>query len=83
MLIPTSGAYAASSHEPTFIGEVGLKVRSMCRKRPGRPRSSTSSTIDSVIPASAATLPARASPGRPVSWPPAANTDEAPARPPR
>jgi hypothetical protein len=30
---------APSSHEPTLIGEVGLKTRNMLRNRSGRPRS--------------------------------------------
>ena len=35
---------ATSSQEPTFIGEVGLKTRSMLKKRAGLPRSEISSS---------------------------------------
>jgi hypothetical protein len=78
----TAGAYAVSSHEPTLIGEVGLKTRSMLTKRSGRPRSWTSSTAASVTPPAAPILPTRASAGRSVKCAPAASTDELPASPP-
>lgn len=32
---PAAGTYAPSSQDPTFIGELSLKTRSMCRKTGG------------------------------------------------
>src|ERR1700733_10452962 len=80
---PATGPYAASSQEPTLIGELGLNTRSMCRNRSGRPRSCTRATADRLIAPSAPTLATRASSPYPDTSAPAASTDEAPARPPR
>ena len=41
---PLAAPPAASSQEPTLIGEVTLKTRNMFSIRSGRPRSLTSST---------------------------------------
>src|SRR5271157_4469989 len=80
---PATGPYPASSQEPTLIGELGLKTRSMFANRPGRPRSWMSATADRLIAPRAPTLATLASSRYPDSWEPAASTDEAPARPPR
>src|SRR2546430_2224244 len=77
------GAYEASSQDPTLIGELGFSTRSMLRKRVGRPRSCTRAAPDRLTAMVLATLLARASAGRPLSWAAAATTDEAPARPPK
>jgi hypothetical protein len=55
----------ARIHEPTLIGEVILKTRSMFAKRAGRPRSAIRSTGAASAPASAArfsTLARRSAP---------------------
>src|SRR5688500_4807135 len=41
---PVLVAVTLRSHDPTLIGDVGLKTRSMLRKRSGRPRSRMRST---------------------------------------
>ena len=64
------------------MGEVSLNIRSMLRKRSGRPRSATSSTGLAVTPAKATSHARRASgrlPAAPAADPSAA---EAPASPP-
>ncbi len=80
---PAAGPYAASSQEPTLIGEVGLTTRSMFANRPGLPRSLTSAAVDRETPAREEIFIAVAVVVRPVAWAPAASTDPAPARPPR
>ena len=66
-----------------LIGEVGLKTRSMFRKRSGRPRSWTSAASETAIaPAARSLRRARASRGRPLSSAPAARIEDAPASPP-
>ena len=80
---PATGPYPASSQEPTLIGELGLKTRSMLVNRAGRPRSWTRAAADRLIAPSALTLAARASSRWPDRWAAAASTEEAPARPPK
>ena len=57
LAVPAAAAGACrdrrATHEPTLIGEVTLKTRSMLRKRSGRPRSVISSTGLTPTPASA------------------------------
>src|ERR671922_1662655 len=71
---PAAGATAAPvivrSQEPTLIGEVTLKTRSMLMNRIGLPRSEVSNTGETEIPASAAIQALRASrrfPARPAA----------------
>jgi hypothetical protein len=58
---------AASTHDPTLIGEVTLNILSMFRKRLDRPRSEISSGGLREIPASAAVHERRASTSLPRS----------------
>ena len=58
---PATGPYPASSQEPTLIGELGLKTRSMFANRAGRPRSWTRAAADRLIAPSAPSLATRAS----------------------
>src|SRR4029077_10345554 len=58
---PAPGPSPPSSQEPTLIGELGLKTRSMLVNRAGRPRSWTRAAADRLIAPSALNLAARAS----------------------
>ena len=69
-------------HEPTLIGEVSLNMRSMWRKRSGRPRSEISSGGLAATPASATSHARRASASSPRSSLSSAKGAAAPARPP-
>src|SRR5438270_13628194 len=60
----------ASNHEPTLIGEVGLKTRNMFKNRDGFPRSCTRATPDSAAPAVATSLDRLASASKPSSCAP-------------
>src|ERR1700760_3256405 len=80
---PATGPYPASSQEPTLIGELGLKTRSMLVKRAGRPRSWTRAAADRLIAPSAVSLATRATSRWPDTCALAASTEEAPARPPK
>ena len=72
---------AASTQEPTLIGEVILNMRSMFKKRSGRPRSEISSAGLTATAPKEVNHARRASSGwrRPLS---AASVPDAPARPP-
>ena len=80
---PATGPYPASSQEPTLIGELGLKTRSMFVNRAGRPRSCTRAAADRLIAPRALSLATRARSWWPDRCALAASTDEAPARPPK
>jgi hypothetical protein len=73
---------AASTHDPTLIGEVTLKSRSMLRKRAGRPRSEMSSAGLTAIPAKAFSHARRARSSLPARPAASASPADAPARPP-
>ena len=73
---------AVSSHEPTFIGELGFTTRSMLANRSGRPRSLTRSAGLTTRPAVASSVELRASRSLPVIRAPSASVEDAPARPP-
>ena len=73
---------AVRIHDPMLIGEVTLNIRSMLRKRSGRPRSDTSSAGLAVTLAKATSHARRASGRLPVASAADASTAEAPARPP-
>ena len=47
-----AGVVAARIHDPTFIGDVGRKTRSILIKREGRPRSYINNADPIVVPAS-------------------------------
>ena len=80
---PAPALKALRIHEPTLIGEVSLTVRSMFRKRSGRPRSLTRAAPPNPTAASAASRPFRRSSGRPVSWRAGREQAEPAATPPR
>jgi hypothetical protein len=69
-------------HVPTERGEVTLTIRSMFRKRAGRPRSPISSAAPVSAPPAAPSRATRARCGRPVATASCAITAEAPAVPP-
>ena len=73
---------AASTHEPTLMGEVSLTMRSMFMKRAGRPRSEMSSAGLASTAAPAVAHARRASSSQPRSSASWASPAEAPARPP-
>src|SRR5579883_1074475 len=52
---------AEKMYTPTLIGEVGLKTRSMCKKRSGRLRSAIKQKALTAQPPAAATIMTRAS----------------------
>ncbi|GFH80439.1 hypothetical protein Sgou_51090 [Streptomyces gougerotii] len=66
-----------------FIGEVGLKTRSILANRPGRPRSWMRAAVEREMAPSEVIFRPVAVRQRPVAWAPAAKTEPAPARPPR
>ncbi len=74
--------FAARIHEPTLIGEVILKTRSMFRNRSGRPRSEISSAGLTATPASATPQARFASRSFPIVPAAQASGAEAPAMPP-
>src|ERR1700745_4518124 len=80
---PATGPSPASSQEPTLIGELGLKTRSMLVKRAGRPRSWTRAAADRLIAPSAVSLATRATSRWPDRWALAGRTEEAPAKTPK
>lgn len=69
-------------HEPTLIGEVTLKTRSMYRNRIGFPRSLISSGGLTAAPASATSAARWASTWLPLPWAKKASGAAAPATPP-
>src|SRR3954452_9908057 len=73
----------ASNHEPTLIGEVGLKTRNMLKNRDGFPRSCTRATPDIAAPAVATSFERWASASKPRSCAPVASSDDPAASPPR
>src|SRR6201989_1204423 len=81
--VPATGPYPVSSQEPTLIGELGLKTRSMLVNRAGRPRSWTRAAADRLIAPRAVSLVTRATSRWPDRWALAASTEEAPARAPK
>src|SRR4051812_20009573 len=72
----------ARSHEPTLIGEVTLKTRSMLRKRSGLPRSEVSRSGLTESAPNAISQERRASSRLPVRAAASANVADAPPRPP-
>ena len=73
---------AASTHAPTFNGDVTLKTRSMLKKRAGRPRSAISSGGLAARAASDAAQARRSSARLPETCAAAPSAADAPARPP-
>src|SRR4051794_5508630 len=69
-------------HVPRFIGDVGLKTRSMFMNRSGRPRSLIRSTGLTATPAKAVSDAARAIRRLPARRAANASMDDAPAMPP-
>jgi hypothetical protein len=78
-----SPEWAASSHEPMLIGEVGLATRSMFTKRSGLPSSAVRNAAPPAALAAASSRPARRSAGRPVAAASAPSTAHAPDSSPR
>src|SRR3954469_9531363 len=78
----TARLFAKRIQEPTLIGEVTLKTRSMLKKRSRRPRSAIRSIGLAETPANAisqARLASRRLPVRVAAYP---RAEEAPPRPP-
>lgn len=73
-----SPEWAASSHEPMLIGEVGLATRSMLANRSGRPSSAVRNAAPPAALAAASSRPARRSAGRLVAAASAPSTAHAP-----
>src|SRR5256885_4515547 len=78
----TAMPLATSSQDPTLIGEVTLKTRSMLKNRSGRPRSEISRAGLVEIPAKASAQARRASRRLPDSDARWAGAADAPPRPP-
>src|SRR3954454_12138951 len=73
---------ALSSHEPTLIGEVTLKTRSMLTKRDGLPSSEIRSAGLAPTPATALSHARRASASLPRASASSASIADAPPTPP-
>src|ERR1700746_3698418 len=65
---PATAPYPVSSQEPTLIGELGLKTRSMLVNRAGRPRSWMRAAADRLIAPRALTLGGPGSSRSPDRW---------------
>ncbi|PSK65122.1 hypothetical protein B0E53_02907 [Micromonospora sp. MH33] len=79
---PAAGPKVVRIQVPIDIGEVSFATRSMWWNRLGRPRSFTRKYALALTAAREVTRPARRRAGRPVSWPPAASSDDPAASPP-
>ena len=73
---------ATRHHEPIDIGERGLKIRSMLRKRAGRPRSAISSAGAGITAPSASLRASAAASWSPTESQATATSAEPEARPP-